>query len=76
MYKSLESFKIKPNNVEQRFREVFNCSINEAFENTLAIMFETIDMINQIYPEINVNIVLSKLKSARIPHVQPIDYEN
>lgn len=53
MYKSLESFKIKIDNVEQRFREVFNCSINEAFENTLSIMFETIDMINNIYPEIN-----------------------
>ncbi|WP_017415889.1 nucleotidyltransferase domain-containing protein [Clostridium tunisiense] len=73
MYKSLEGFKIKPDNVEQRFRDVFNYSIKEAYENTLAILFETIDMINNIYPEVNTNIVLSKLKSARIPHLQPID---
>jgi len=71
MYKSLESFKIKPDNIEQRFRYVFNYSPKEAFENTLVIMFETFDMINKIYPEINTTIVLSKLKSDRIPHVHP-----
>lgn len=73
MYKSLEGFKIKPDNVEQRFRDVFNYSIKEAFENTLAIMFETLYMINNIYSEVNTNTVLSKLKSARIPHVLPRD---
>lgn len=73
MYKSLEGFKIKPDNAQQKFRDVFNYSIKEAYENTLAILFETIDMINNIYPEVNTNIVLSKLKSARIPHLQPID---
>ena len=71
MYKSLESFKIKPDNIEQRFRYVFNYPPKEAFEKTLVIMFETFDMINKIYPEINTNIVLSKLKSDRIPHVHP-----
>lgn len=75
MYKSLQSFKIKPDNVEQRFRDVFKYPIKEAFENILTIMFDTLDMINKMYPEINTNIVLSKLKSARIPHVHPIDIQ-
>ncbi len=73
MYKALEGFKIKPDNIEKRFRDVFNYSPEEAFDNTLVIMFETLEMINKIYPEINTSIVLSKLKSARIPHIHPID---
>lgn len=73
MYKALEGFKIKPDNIEKRFRDVFNYSPKEAFDNTLVIMFEILDMINEIYPEINTGIVLSKLKSARIPHIHPVD---
>lgn len=72
MYKSLGNFKIKPKDIEQRFRDVFTFQPKEAFENTLTILFETFDLINKIYPEINTNIALSKLKSARAAHEQPV----
>ncbi|WP_066507584.1 DUF4037 domain-containing protein [Abyssisolibacter fermentans] len=73
MYKSLETFKIKPENIEQRFRDIFTYPPRKAFENTLIIMLETLHIINEVYSEINTNIVLSKLKSARIAHNHPVN---
>lgn len=72
MYKSFEALKIKPKNIEQRFRAVFTYPPRKAYENTLGIMMETLDMINEVYPEIDTNVVLGKLKSARIPHDNPV----
>ncbi len=73
MYKSLETFRIKPENIEQRFRDIFTYSPIEAYENTLVIILETLNIINKVYPEINTNIFLNKLRSARIPHSYPVN---
>lgn len=73
MYKSLETFRIKPENIEQRFRDIFTYSPIEAYENTLVIILETLNIINKVYPEINANIFLNKLRSARIPHSYPVN---
>lgn len=73
MYKSLETFKIKPENIEKRFRDIFTYSTREAFENTVTILLETLNIINKVYPEINTNIVLSKLKSARMAYERPVN---
>jgi hypothetical protein len=73
MYKSFEVLKIKPENIEQRFRDIFTYPPRKAYENTLEIMMETLDIINEIYPEIDTNVVLGKLKSARIPHDNPVN---
>lgn len=73
MYKSLETFKIKPENIEQRFRDIFTYPPKEAYENTLFIIMETLDIINEVYPELNASVVLSKLQSARIPHDNPVN---
>ncbi|AZV57400.1 nucleotidyltransferase domain-containing protein [Clostridium sp. AWRP] len=73
MYKSLETFKIKPENIEQRFRDIFTYPPKEAYENTLVIIMETLDIINEVYPELNTSVILSKLKSDRIPHDNPVN---
>jgi predicted nucleotidyltransferase len=73
MYKSFETLKIKPKNIEQRFRDIFTYPPRKAYDNTLSIMMETLDIINEIYPEIDTNVVLGKLKSARIPHDNPVN---
>lgn len=73
MYKSFEALKIKPKNIEQRFRDVFAYQPRKAYENTLDIMMETLDIINEVYPEIDTTVVLGKLKSARIPHDNPVN---
>jgi hypothetical protein len=73
MYKALESFKFKPENIEQRFREVYNCSPAKAVESSLSILNETFEIINKLYPKINTKLVLNKLKSTRMSFVNPIE---
>jgi hypothetical protein len=72
MYKSLENLRIKPENIGQRFKDTYTYAPQTAIENTLIILSETIEQVNEIYPEINTNIILSKLVSARIAHEHPV----
>ena len=72
MYNSFETFNIKPRNIEQRFRHVFECSPNEAFETVSSIITETIVLINKIYPEINTDIVKDRMNTSRKVYDSPI----
>lgn len=65
--------KLNLKNIEQRFRDIFTYPPKEAYENTLVIIMETLDIINEVYPELNTSVVLSKLKSDRIPHDNPVN---
>jgi hypothetical protein len=72
LYKSLENIRIKPEGIEQRFRDVFNYSTNKSVENIIKIIYEVIDLINKIYPEINTEIVYNNLKPIRKKHYNPV----
>lgn len=72
MYKSMETMNIKSKGIEKRFRDAFAYPPRDAFESTKNILLEIFNLINEIYPEINTDIALNKLKSARIAHNEPI----
>jgi len=72
LYKSLENIRIKPEGIEQRFRDIFNYSTNKSVENIIKIIYEVIDLINKIYPEINTEIVYNNLKPTRKKHYYPV----
>jgi hypothetical protein len=49
--------------------DVFGYKPRKAYNDTLKIMHETINLVKKMYPEINTETALNKLNSARIAHI-------
>ena len=56
MYPELESMKIAPVNIANRFKEMFNGNKFEAVEELYALVFETLYLVKNHFPEIEFNV--------------------
>jgi len=72
MYRSLERMRIKPSNVEVRFREAFSRPQDEAVRDTFHMIEETLSLVKKSYPQVDTASVRRKLSSPRLAHDTPV----
>ncbi|MBN1218957.1 MAG: nucleotidyltransferase domain-containing protein [Anaerolineae bacterium] len=72
MYKSLETMQIRPTNIAQRFRNTFNHHPDEAIKHTLKVISETLALVHQHYPQIDLTVVEQNLSLSRAAHGMPV----
>ncbi len=65
MYQVLETMRIKPAAVEQRFRQTFTASYAEAVQDTTQLLHETLALVEQTFPQVDTAAVHRRLAYAR-----------
>jgi predicted nucleotidyltransferase len=68
MYRSLDSMPVKPQRVAERFRRVFKVSYAEAIADTIQVLDETLDLVEQRFPQIDTIGVRRRLTITRTAH--------
>lgn len=69
MYSELEAMKIAPVNVSIRFKEMFTINKFEAVEDLYALVFETLILVKQQFPEVDFSVeeTFDKFMIKRLP---------
>jgi len=65
MYVSLKEMRNKPQNIAERFQEVFRLPCKEAIEVTFQHIYEVIELINQLHPEVETELATKSLVGTR-----------
>ncbi|MBN1994767.1 MAG: nucleotidyltransferase domain-containing protein [Anaerolineae bacterium] len=76
MYQALAKMPIKPPDVEQRFRNAFNCPQDESVGDMFRLINETLFLVEQHYPQIDTTAVRKRLSISRAAHHKPADEVN
>ena len=69
MYTELEAMTIAPVNVALRFKEMFSINKFEAVEDLYALVFETLILVKQQFPEVDFSVeeTFDKFMIKRLP---------
>lgn len=73
MYHSLKTLRLKPINLEQRFRHTFRCPPSEAIDHTRQIIDETLTLVNDRFPQIDTDSIRRENSFSRTAHNQPVN---
>ena len=73
LYQSLETMPVKPNSIANRFRSAFATPQPAAIADTQSVLFETIHLIEDRFPEIDTALARRRLKYRRRVPAMPFD---
>lgn len=68
LYQSLEKMALKPQDIGRRFREIFTVSPPAAAADMKGILMETLDLVQEAFPEIDSSQVYRRLAYQRTAH--------
>jgi len=74
MYRSLESLPVKPREVAERFRRAFRVSYAEAVTDTIGVLRETLDLVDQHLPQVDTARVRQRLATTRTAHSKAVEW--
>jgi len=66
LYRSLEGMSVKPVQIEARFRRAYGAPVGEAIADTLAVVEETLALVELHYPQIDTNLAWKRLAPRRV----------
>jgi predicted nucleotidyltransferase len=72
MYHSLDAMQVKPPDVAQRFRQAFSVPCAEAMADTVQVLQETLELVEQHAPQMDTALVRRRLAYTRAAHKKPI----
>lgn len=72
MYHRLAALPLKPANIEQRLRHTFACPPAEAIAETRQLIAETLALVNERLPHLDITATREDLAFSRMAHEQPV----
>lgn len=72
LLRALETMQVKPENMDQRLRRVFNLPYQEAIADTKKLLEEIIELVEQQFPGLDTSAVRRQLGYARAVHLKPV----
>jgi predicted nucleotidyltransferase len=74
LYPSLESIRIKPKAIGRRFRKAYESPQEEAIADTKLILEETLRLVEEQFPQMNLAPIHRHLAYVRAAHKRPINF--
>ena len=68
MYRVLATMLVKPVGIEQRFRQAFQAPYDDAVQDTLHLLHETLDLVQHHFPHLDTTAVARRLAYTRTAH--------
>jgi len=72
MYRSLARMRVKPADIERRFRGAYTCPQAEGIRDTLAIVEETLSLVEERYPQVDTSVAKKRLFMPRKAYEAPV----
>ncbi|MBN1454363.1 MAG: nucleotidyltransferase domain-containing protein [Anaerolineales bacterium] len=75
LYHALESMQVKPEAIDQRFRQAFEVPCEEAIADTKLILEETLHLVEVQFPQMDTARIYRRLNYIRAAHEMPVGSE-
>ena len=72
LYRALERMPVKPAGIEARFRRAYAAPVASAIEDTLAVVSETLALVEARYPQVDTGPARRRLAMPRRAYEQPV----
>jgi hypothetical protein len=76
MYLVLEAMRVKPREVEQRFRRVYHLPQEEVITETTQLLKEIVALVEQYFPHLEMSPIRQRLAYVRQEHIKPVELPN